>query len=47
MELKELILIESLFRLSSTTEIIELIDIQPNKTIFFKSCLELDKMNLI
>ena len=47
MELKQLILIESLFKLGSATEIIELIDIQPNNSLFFKSFMELDKMNMI
>lgn len=47
MELKELILVESLFKLDSTTEIIELIDIQPSNKLFFTSYMELDKMNMI
>jgi hypothetical protein len=47
MELHDLILIQGLFLLDSVTEIIELILLQPNKDVFFKSYMELDHSNLI
>jgi len=47
MKLKELILVESLFRLDSSGEIIRIIDLQPDCSLFVKSFMELDQSNLI
>lgn len=46
-KLDELILLQSLFLLDSVTDIMRLIDLQPNKELFFKSFMELDHSNLI
>lgn len=47
MRLKELILIESLFRLETSGDIIRVINLQPDCNLFVKSYLELDQSNLI
>lgn len=47
MDLVEIILVQSIFLLDSSNEILELIDLQPNRTLFFKSFMELDLANLI
>ena len=47
MTLHDLIMIQSMFLLDTVNEILTLIDIQPNKSMFFKSFMELDQGNLI
>lgn len=42
MGLRELILVQSLFFLETSGEIMELIELQPNNSLFFKSFMELD-----
>ena len=47
MGLRELILVQSLFFLETSSEIMDLIELQPNNQLFFKSFMELDQANLI
>lgn len=47
MDLVEIILVQSIFLLDSSNEILELIDLQPDRGLFFKSFMELDLANLI
>lgn len=47
MKLKELILVESIFRLDSSGEIMKIIDLQPDCQLFVKSFMELEQGNLV
>lgn len=47
MKLDELIFTYGLFLLDSVNEILEIIHLQPNKDVFFKSFMELDHCNLV
>ena len=47
MKLQDLILIQSIFLLDSCQDILRMIDKQPDKSLFFKSFMELDHANLI
>jgi hypothetical protein len=47
MKIKELIMIESLFRCDSSGEITKIINLQPDCSLFVKSFMELDQSNLI
>lgn len=47
MELQELILVKSMFLLENIIDMKRLIQLQPNKSLFYKSFMELDHANLL
>ena len=47
MSLRDLLLIQSIFKCKTQNEIVQLIELQPDANLFFKSFLELNIQNLV
>ena len=45
--LRELLLFKSLYVCKTLSEIVDIVNDQPNPAVFYKSCLELDGANMV
>jgi hypothetical protein len=45
--LRELLLFQSLYVCKTLSEIVDIVNDQPNPAVFYKSCLELDGSNMV
>lgn len=47
MNMRDLLLLQSIFFLENTPDIVKIVELQGNPTIFYKSFLELDRRNML